>query len=295
MYVFMRRMAVSTQEKFRKELIKRDQSCILSGLCHEVCEAAHLVNKEWFKTSNKEHKFTQSNGILLNSNLHKEFDLHYWTIDIYKSNWEEINRKIEEGKLENYKCDIKLYSNGQKKLETNMKLEIFDYIETGINIPVECLPFIIKRNEIYSTIYLKNQYSLKDIDTVLKSEFKPTVSKKRKRKVKKGSKKEVKSKDGKRKIIKSVKRHKLVKEVNDIKILVSSTVPENVPNKVEKPETKRKKRVRYSKLLNKNIHDWISDLEKYPNKTEIGRFSILYNLDKSVFEKRLLKLWVNKT
>jgi len=51
--------------------------------------------------------------------------------------------------------------------------------------------------------------------------------------------------------------------------------------------------VRYSKLLNKNIQDWISELEKYPNKDEISRFSMLYNLDKKVFEKRLLKLWVN--
>ena len=49
----IKRMTSITQDRFRKELIKRDQFCILSGLCHEVCDAAHLVNKEYIKNTIK--------------------------------------------------------------------------------------------------------------------------------------------------------------------------------------------------------------------------------------------------
>ena len=58
-----------SQESFRRELIKRDQHCILSGLSAEVSEAAHIVNKEYLETDNKELRFTKQNGILLNSCL----------------------------------------------------------------------------------------------------------------------------------------------------------------------------------------------------------------------------------
>ena len=122
MNYIIRRMTTGTQDKFRKELIKRDQFCILSGLCHEVCEAAHLVNKECIKPSCKSIMFNPHNGILLNSNLHKEFDMNFWTIDMNEGSWDIIKKDIDFEKTKNYKCDIKLHPIGQKKLDTNMKL-----------------------------------------------------------------------------------------------------------------------------------------------------------------------------
>ena len=268
-------MCISTQEKFRKELIKRDQTCILSGLCHEVCEAAHLVNKEWFKTCNKEHKFTQSNGILLNSNLHKEFDLHFWTIDLYRDNWESVREKIANEQLETYRCQIKLYPNGQKKKDTNRQLEIFNYLEKGIDIPTECLPFVVKRNEIYKNLYMNNKYTILDIDNVLKSEFK-SISNKKKRKSR--SKKLISSAIKKAAPTVSPKKKKTSRPVKAA---------------VLKP--KKKKRVRYTKIQRNLIDSWINDMEEYPDKVAITRFCSLHNLSATVFESRFVKLWNKKS
>lgn len=198
----LRRMT-STQEKFRRELIKRDQSCILSNLCHEVCEAAHLVNKEWIETSKKDAKFTRCNGILLNSNLHKEFDLHYWTIDMNEESWDIIKKNLNIEQTSTYKCNIKLYPIGEKKQKTNMKLEIFNYIESGIEMPVECMPFIIKRNEVYKSINCTEKYSLNDINECLKTIYR------KKRKIKKKNLKE-KSKKSPKKIIRYSKEQKMI-------------------------------------------------------------------------------------
>ena len=173
----IRKMTSTTQEKFRKELIKRDQSCLLSGLCHEVCEAAHLVNREWIKPSNKTLMFTPKNGLLLNSNLHKEFDMNFWTIDMNYESWSILQKEIDPEKTATYKCNIKLYPIGQKKFDTNMSLEIFKYMETGIKIPLECMPFVIKRNIIYKNNNISNQFTLEDIEQGLKIDFKTNKTK----------------------------------------------------------------------------------------------------------------------
>jgi len=175
----IKRMTSITQDRFRKELIKRDQFCILSGLCHEVCDAAHLVNKEYIKTSSKTLMFTPDNGILLNSNLHKEFDMNFWTIDMNSENWDKIKKTLDPNKL-TYKCDIKLYPVGEKKLKTNLNVGIFKYLETGIEVPIECMPFIILRNEIEKNKKISNQFTIEDIEKGLKIDFKPN-KKKRKR------------------------------------------------------------------------------------------------------------------
>ena len=200
----IKRMTSATQDRFRKELIKRDQNCILSGLCHEVCDAAHLVNKEWIKPSNKTLMFTPKNGILLNSNLHKEFDLNFWTIDMNYESWEVIRKSIDPEKTPTHKCNIKLYPIGQKKFDTNMKLEIFNYLDTGIELPIECMPFIIKRNNVYKTRYITNHISLDQIEEGLKADFKTETKKVKKRKSspeKKKKKKRIRYTDDQRKII----------------------------------------------------------------------------------------------
>lgn len=182
----IRKMTSATQDRFRKEVIKRDQLCILSRLCSEVCEAAHLVNKSEIKPSNKTLMFTPKNGILLNSNLHKEFDLNFWTIDMNQESWDILKKDINPDKTNTYTCNIKLYPLGQKKLDINMKLDIFNYLDTGIEIPLECMPFVIHRNAIYKKQSENNYISSAEIEQGLKIEFKTKkpnkLNKKRKNK-----------------------------------------------------------------------------------------------------------------
>jgi len=175
-------MTSATQDRFRKELIKRDQFCILSGLCHEVCDAAHLVNKEYIKPSNKTIMFTPNNGFLLNSNLHKEFDMNFWTIDMNAESWDIVKKTLDPNKT-TCPCKIKLYPIAEKKLTTKLKLGIFKYLDINIDIPIECIPFIILRNEIEKTKKLSNQFTLGDIENSLKIEFKPNKKKRKKLKI----------------------------------------------------------------------------------------------------------------
>ena len=169
----------TTQESFRRELIKRDQFCILSNICHEVCEAAHIVNKEWLLADKKDLKFAKGNGILLNSNLHKEFDLHYWTIKLNEEIWKKKKNK-DFGETETVKCEIQLYPIAIKKRDSNLKLEIFNYLDSGIELPLECVNFVMQRNKIV-TERLSNpiKYASDDIRNGLKKEYRKSNAKKK--------------------------------------------------------------------------------------------------------------------
>ena len=155
-----------SQESFRRELIKRDQHCILSGLSAEVCEAAHIVNKEFLHNVSKEIRFTKQNGILLSSNLHKEFDMHFWTVDIDDSLWEQSKK---DDSLD-ITFTVKLYPPAKKKKQNNLSLDIFNY--THITIPKACIPFFIHRNEIVvDKLYNPNNYTYDTISQHIKDEF----------------------------------------------------------------------------------------------------------------------------
>ena len=160
-----------TQEKFRRELIKRDQTCLLSKLCYEVCEAAHIVNKEWLCKKDKEIRFSKCNGILLNSNLHKEFDRYYWSINISDAcKYDSSNLKGRH-----IECPILLYPPALTKKGLGMQLEIFKY--DTIKIPVECLHFLEVRNKfIESYIYNTNLYSEADISKCLRKDIRDSLN-----------------------------------------------------------------------------------------------------------------------
>lgn len=66
------------QNKFRKELIKRYTSCIITNKDIEICEACHIIP---FCDSNYKQKYDIDNGILLCSELHILFDLYMWSIN----------------------------------------------------------------------------------------------------------------------------------------------------------------------------------------------------------------------
>ena len=165
---YMNTLRQYSQRSFRQDLIKRDQCCILSGLSAEVCEAAHIVNKEWLRPDSNNIRFTNQNGILLNRCLHKEFDLHFWSIDICENYTSLLSEYKDTSDIE---CGIKLYPPAKKKKKNNLKLAIFDY--TTITIPVVCIPFFKERNEfVRQKVYNKSIYTSEDIQLHIKDEFK---------------------------------------------------------------------------------------------------------------------------
>jgi hypothetical protein len=63
------------QHLFRKQVILRYNRCIISDMCINVCDAAHII------PFSETLSFDVDNGILLNSILHRLFDKSYWSIN----------------------------------------------------------------------------------------------------------------------------------------------------------------------------------------------------------------------
>jgi len=76
----MYRVSRSFQKIFRQKLISRDTSCLITSAPPIVCEAAHIVEVKNHKKHPEVDIYNKNNGLLLRSDIHKLFDLHYWTI-----------------------------------------------------------------------------------------------------------------------------------------------------------------------------------------------------------------------
>ena len=63
------------QKLYRDAIITRYNRCVVSDMCVEVCEAAHII------PFSRCENFDIDNGLLLNSILHKLFDKYYWSIN----------------------------------------------------------------------------------------------------------------------------------------------------------------------------------------------------------------------
>ena len=59
------------QDRFRKELIERFETCIITGISHKSCEAAHIIPH---RTCSGSSKYDVNNGLLICKNLHSLFD-----------------------------------------------------------------------------------------------------------------------------------------------------------------------------------------------------------------------------
>jgi predicted restriction endonuclease len=97
------------QVKFRKNLIDYYKKCIITGSIIEECEAAHIIPVK------DGGKYELTNGLLLSSNLHKTFDLYYWSINPRTSCIEVLN---DESGL------ILLYKNKKVDISNNTLLHI---------------------------------------------------------------------------------------------------------------------------------------------------------------------------
>ena len=254
-----------SQESFRRELIKRDQYCILSGLSAEVCEAAHIVNKEFLQNDSKEIRFTKQNGILLSSNLHKEFDMHFWTVDIDNTLWEQSK---EDDSLD-ITFSIKLYPPAKKKKQNNLTLDIFNY--TDITIPKACIPFFIHRNKfVVDKLYNPNHYTYDIISKHIKREFSSHSM--------------------------NVNNNECIELAHNPEECSVHTPP-RMKKKSMNTKTKKKKRSRYTKQITTQIRTWIDiyrDQNLKPSLDDRRQFCNDNDKDDKLFETRFAKYWSKK-
>ena len=59
------------QESFKRDLIERYKTCIVTNISYKVCQACHIIPHS--KCDNKD-KYNVNNGLLLRSDLHILFD-----------------------------------------------------------------------------------------------------------------------------------------------------------------------------------------------------------------------------
>lgn len=111
------------QNKFREELIMRDEKCLITGDNSEICEACHIIPYCDSKS------FDIANGLLLNRCFHKLFDTY--KISINSNNYLEFDENVQneigynnyliynEKQINiNYDCREYLDIHYQKFLET---------------------------------------------------------------------------------------------------------------------------------------------------------------------------------
>ncbi len=63
------------QSKFREDIIKRDNICLITGDPNEICEACHII------PFSKSKSYDINNGLLFNKCFHKLFDLYLFSIN----------------------------------------------------------------------------------------------------------------------------------------------------------------------------------------------------------------------
>ena len=112
------------QEVFRKKVIERYKSCIVTGALDEAeLEAAHIIP----------HKDVNScdldNGILLNRMIHKTFDNYNWSINP-KTLKIEINKSTKDKRV----SSILLYENKKIKIENSSITYLHEHYHKFLSI-----------------------------------------------------------------------------------------------------------------------------------------------------------------
>ena len=83
---------------FEINSINKFKKCAISGIDHNICEAAHIL--PYCKCEENE-KNDINNSILLSANMHKSFDKNYFTVDPLTS---KIKIMFENLKKDNINC-----------------------------------------------------------------------------------------------------------------------------------------------------------------------------------------------
>ena len=66
------------QTKFRKNLIKKYGSCIITKKHESICQASHIIP---YSESEENKRYDTNNGLLLCAELHILFDNNKWTVN----------------------------------------------------------------------------------------------------------------------------------------------------------------------------------------------------------------------
>jgi hypothetical protein len=124
------------QEKFRKKLIKLDNTCIISGDDPEQCQACHII------PVCESESYNTNNGILLNYNFHNMFDRFKFGFEFIKN----IDKHYDLYKiiLSNTIINKSTYNN--YKIYDNKEIKIRK--ECRKNLQQKYNEFIIKNKHI---------------------------------------------------------------------------------------------------------------------------------------------------
>ena len=95
---------------YRKKVIEKYNTCMISGKDIEVCQVAHILP---FKNSNEEEKYDSENGFLLSADLHMLFDNKNFDLKInqdgyviFSDNILKNKNMIEYNKYNNKKINL---------------------------------------------------------------------------------------------------------------------------------------------------------------------------------------------
>jgi len=95
---------------YRKKVIEKYNTCMITGKDIEVCQVAHILP---FKDSNEEEKYDSENGFLLSADLHMLFDNKNFDLKINQDGYiifsdNILNKKsmIEYNKYNNKKINL---------------------------------------------------------------------------------------------------------------------------------------------------------------------------------------------
>ena len=105
----------ANQKTFRKDIISRFTSCVVSDIHYESCQASHIYDLQDNKLN-----YDINNGILLNATLHMEFDTLKWCIHPY------TYKIIIAEKYQHQNLDIKKYID----IDLQSKLEIYPQMQS---------------------------------------------------------------------------------------------------------------------------------------------------------------------
>ena len=132
----MSKISRNLQKVFRHKLINRDKRCLITSAPPIICEAAHIVEVKNHRKHPDINIYHPSNGLLLRSDIHRLFDLNYWTIypqDIIDS-CKKTNQTTFRIVLHPYVLDEDFYFK--------------ELINKNITVPTSTIPYFFKRYEL---------------------------------------------------------------------------------------------------------------------------------------------------
>lgn len=107
------------QNKFRQCLINKYNSCIITNVDANECEACHIKP---FNECNESEKYDVNNGLLLSANLHKLFDEYIFSIDPETLQIKVINNDKNYSINKYVDHSVKVNKNSKKYLEYHYEM-----------------------------------------------------------------------------------------------------------------------------------------------------------------------------